>query len=207
MPTDLLATPTPDAAAQPPDAQPPADAERLLTAEEYRTHPGLPARSELIRGKVVEMSLPGWRHAGVGARISFLMQSYLENRRIGRSFAEAGVQTERGPDTVRGPDLFFCSYERLPAEENPAGYADVAPEVVFEILSPGNRQAEILRKVAEYFEAGVLCAVVVNPARRTTVLYHPDDEPTFLREEDRLALPAPLDGWTPSVAELLSGGN
>ena len=200
MTTDLL---------NPPAATPPAPpGDRLLTAEEYLNLPDDGRRTELVRGKVVEVSQPNWEHGGIGAWLAYLMQTYLLNRGIGRPFVEAGVQTERGPDTVRGPDAFFCSYERLPADQpRPRRIPDIAPEVVFETLSPSNRQGDILRKTAEYLEAGVLCVVVINPVRRTAVLYFPDDEPTFLREHDRLALPAPLDGWTPTVAELLAEGN
>ena len=195
MPHTLEAPARPDAAA------------RLLTAEEYLNLPDDGRRTELVRGKVVEVSQPGLEHGGIGAWVSYLMQTYLLNKGIGRPFVESGVLTERDPDTLRGPDIFFYSYDRLPAEQRPRGYAETVPEVVFETRSPNDRQATVLRKVMEYLEAGVLCVVVVNPARRTAVLYHPDDEPTFLREQDRLALPAPLDGWTPTVAELLSEGN
>ncbi|QDT16833.1 Uma2 family endonuclease [Alienimonas californiensis] len=181
--------------------------ERLLTAEEFLTLNDGGRRSELVKGRVIELSEPGFEHGAISAWLAYLMQGYLLNQNIGRPVVEVGVVTQRGPDTVRGPDAAFYSYERLPADQRPRGYADVSPEVVFEVLSPSNRQGEILRKIAEYFAADVLCVVVVNPARRTAVLYHPDDEPTFLREQDRLALPAPLDGWTPTVAELLSEGN
>ena len=193
----------------PPAAKLPAPTDHdLLTAEEYFDLPADGRRTELVRGKVIEMSQPSWEHGGIGAWLSYLMQTYLLNKGIGRPFVEAGVQTERGPDTVRGPDAFFCSYERLPADQpRPRRIPDIAPEVVFETLSPSNRQGHILRKTAEYLDAGVLCVVVINPVRRTAVLYHPDAEPTFLRGDDRLALPAPLDGWTPTVAELLSEGN
>lgn len=199
---------TPDLLAPPPapTAGPAAD-DRLLTAEEYFNLPDDGRYTELVHGKVIDVSQPGLEHGGIGAWVAFLMQTFLLNKKIGRPFVEAGVVTERDPDTVRGRDILFYSYERLPADQRPRGYAEVAPEVVFETLSPSNRQAEILQKITEYFSAGVLCVVVLNPARRTAVLYHPDDEPTFLQEGDRLALPAPLDGWTPTVAELLSEGN
>ena len=200
MTTELLDPPAvAEAAAAPPG-------ERLLTAEEYFNLPDDGRYTELVRGKVVDVSKPGFRHGLIAAWIAHLLFSLFE-KGLGRPTVESGVLTERDPDTVRGPDVHFYSFERLPADQQPAGFPEVSPEVVFEVLSPNDRQADVLRKVGEYLEADVLCVVVINPVRRTAVLYRPDDEPTFLREQDRLSLPAPLDGWTPTVAELLSEGN
>ena len=199
MTTDLLDPPAatlPDAAAAPPG-------ERLLTAEEYFNLPPDGRRTELVRGKVVEMSKPGFRHGFIAGWVYSLLLP-LFGRGIGRPTVESGMLTERDPDTVRGPDVHFYSFERLPAEEEPVGFPDVSPEVVFEVRSPNDRQADILRKVTEYLDADVLCVVVLSPARRTAVLYFPDEEPTFLRGDDRLALPAPLADWTPTVDELLA---
>ena len=38
---------------------------------------------------------------------------------------DSGVITERGPDTVRGADVCFYSYERVPKGPLPPGYLDV----------------------------------------------------------------------------------
>ena len=186
-----------------PPAPPAPPAAGLMTAEDYFNRPPDGRRTELVRGRIVDVSKPGFRHGFIAVWIGHLLFSLFE-RGLGRPSVESGVLTERDPDTVRGPDVHFYSFERLPADQEPPGYPDVSPEVVFEVRSPTDRQADILRKVTEYLEADVLCVVVLNPARRTAVLYHPEDEPTFLREDDRLALPAPLDGWTPTVGDLLT---
>ena len=198
MTTDLLDPPAAEPAAPPGSA-----AGGPLTAEEYFNLPPDGRRTELVRGRIVEMSKPGFRHGFVAVWIGHLLFSLFE-RGVGRPSVESGVLTERDPDTVRGPDVHFYSFDRLPADEEPPGYPDVSPEVVFEIRSPNDRQANILRKVTEYLDADVLCVVVLSPARRTAVLYFPNEEPTFLRENDRLSLPAPLADWTPTVSELLT---
>ena len=60
-----------------------------------------------------------------------------ENKRVHVACNDAGFIVERGPDTVRGPDISFWSIERLP--ELTEGYPDIGPDLAIEVLSPGNR--------------------------------------------------------------------
>ena len=198
MTTAVLDAPAPAAVGPPPPEE-----DRLMTAEQYFHRSPDGRRTELVRGKVVDVSKPGFRHGFIAGWI-FAKLLPLFERGVGRPAVESGMLTERDPDTVRGPDVHFYSFDRLPADQEPDGFPDVSPEVVFEVRSPNDKQAAILRKVTEYLDADVLCVVVLSPARRTAVLYFPNEEPTFLREDDRLALPAPLADWTPTVGELLT---
>ncbi|HEX6986536.1 MAG TPA: Uma2 family endonuclease [Planctomycetaceae bacterium] len=174
--------------------------ERLLTAEEYAALTD-DRRTELVKGKVVEMPQPGFLHGKVQARIARLMANYVEDHDLGHVLTESGVVTTRDPDTVRGPDVSFYSYERIPKESVPRVYAEAPPEIVFEVRSPDDRVGEVLRKAGEYLTAGTLCVCVVDPRRRSAVVYGEDDSVTVLSENDTLLLPPPLAGWTPRVGD------
>jgi hypothetical protein len=99
------------------------------------------------------------------------------------------VITERGPDTVRGADISFYSYQRVPRGPLPAGYLAVAPDLVFEVLSPDDRWREVLRKVAEYLDAGVQVVVVLDPAPRKIHIFEGDEPARILTDQDELTLP------------------
>lgn len=145
-----------------------------ITAAEFFKLPDM-GPCELIRGRIVPMNPPGFRHGRVGARICFLLELYLENNDIGRAATlDAGVVTEHDPDTVRGADVLYYSYERLPADEDPEDYPELPPEIIWEVLSPGNVHSKMLAKVGEYLEAGVRVVCVVDPERKTFVTYYPD---------------------------------
>src|SRR5947209_3656170 len=106
----------------------------LLTAEEFarRDDPGHP--EELVKGGIVAMPVPGARHGYVCSRASLLVNLYLMEHNVGRVLGnDSGVVTERGPDSVRGPDVSFYRYERMPLL--PVGYPDVPSDLVFEVLS------------------------------------------------------------------------
>ncbi len=181
-------------------ASAPQTAERLLTAEEYAALPD-DRRTELVKGKVVEMPQPGFLHGKVQARIARLLGNVADAGDLGHVLTESGVVTKRNPDTVRGPDVSFYSYERVPKDAAPRPYAEAAPEIVFEVRSPDDRSGATLLKAGEYLEAGTLAVCVVDPQRRNAVVYSEESHPAVLGENDALRLPPPLADWTPLVRD------
>ncbi|MEZ6080347.1 MAG: Uma2 family endonuclease [Pirellulaceae bacterium] len=56
---------------------------------------------------------------------------------------------------VRGPDVAFVSWQRLPEGKVPDAAPEIVPDIAIEVLSEGNTYAEMSRKRREYFHAGV----------------------------------------------------
>src|SRR5262249_2033223 len=137
----------------------------LMTAEEFarRPEPEDGSREELVRGEVVTMPPPSFRHGEIAAQIGFLLKSFLRQSPLGRVVAETGVRTEQGPDSVRGPDVSYWSFKRLPKSQRIVTYPKVAADLCVEIRSPSNTAQKIRDKVAEYLRAGVRVVWVVDP--------------------------------------------
>src|SRR5262245_21543069 len=97
--------------------------QQFITAEEFARlpEPADGSKQELVRGVVVVMPPPGFRHGVRQVRISSLLDQYARANNLGQVTVECGVVTERGPDTVRGPDVSYWSYQRLPREQEPVG--------------------------------------------------------------------------------------
>ena len=136
----------------------------LMTAEEFgkRPDPGYP--EELIRGRIVAMSVPDKRHGYVCLKVGRILGDFVDEHDLGRVMSnDSGVITEREPDTVRGADVSYYSFNRLPKGPLAPGYGNEIPELVVEVRSPGDRWRDIQKKVAEYLEAGVLTVVVLDP--------------------------------------------
>lgn len=177
--------------------------ERLLTAEEYGRLPDLGYPNELVRGKIVRMNVPYFQHGKYCSRIDRIVGRYVDEHDLGQLVTnDSGVVTERGPDTVRGPDVSFYSYSRLPRDTEVAGYPSVAPEIVFEVRSPDDRWPRILKKVGEYLSAGVLAVYVVDPQDETVRVYDSDQPGRTLAGDDELPFPQPLSGFRLSVRQL-----
>lgn len=174
--------------------------ERHYSAEEYAALDDN-RRTELVQGRVVEVPPPGSLHGLVQVEIAALLREHLKKKGIGRVVTESGVITNRGPDSVRGPDVAFYSYQRLPKGDVPIGYPSVMPEIVFEVLSPSQGFGSDLVKVGEYLGAGVFAVCVVDPRRRTAVIFQENADILLLAADDVLRLPEPLADWAPRVAE------
>jgi Uma2 family endonuclease len=170
-----------------------ATAEALLTAEEYRLLPDDGAPTELVCGRIVPMNMPGFRHGQVCAQVVYLLRRFLEENDLGHvSSNDSGIVTARNPDTVRGMDVAFYSYARLPRDQHPEGYPPVPPDLVFGIRSPSDRWAEILVKVAEYLQAGVGTVCVLDPRAETAHLHFAEQAPRLLTAEQDFTLPEVL---------------
>jgi Uma2 family endonuclease len=174
-----------------------ATAEALITAKEFgrRPDPGYP--EELVRGRIVAMPPPDRRHGKVCGQSYYLLRQFVDTHDSGHVMCnDSGVITERDPDTVRGADVAFYSYARLPKGPLKPGYGPEVPELVFEVRSAGDPWRKIIRKVAEYLTAGVLTVVVLDPAKRKAHVFSGEEEdPVVLGAEDELTLPDLLPGF------------
>jgi Uma2 family endonuclease len=162
-------------------------AQRLLTAEEFGRLPDDGRMTELVRGEIVEVNMPFPRHGEICVRISYLIQRFLEDHPLGRVVSnDSGVVTEHDPDTVRGPDVAYYSFARVPPGPMPKNqYLTVVPELVFEVRSPGDRWRAVFDKVNEYLKAGIgVVCVVDDPTERALVFdddgIHPLDRDATL---------------------------
>jgi Uma2 family endonuclease len=162
----------------------------LLTAEEFaeRPDPGYP--EELLRGRIVPMTMPKPRHGEICSQTVLILGNFVRERDLGRVLSnDTGVITERGPDTVRGADIAFYSFARVPKGPLPDRYLDTAPDLVVEVLSPSDRWPKVLAKVAEYLDAGTTIVVVLDDQRRLAHLYRADGTTRLLGADDELTLP------------------
>lgn len=175
---------------------------KSLTAEEYGQLENNGRLTELVRGRIVEVNRPFTSHGFYVYRMAMLLGQFVDQHELGRIVAgDAGVVTEHDPDTVRGPDIAFYSYQRIPRGTLPQGYWPASPELVIEIRSESDRWKDILQKVAEYLSANVLSVAVVDPQRQQVHLYS-DKETTVLNATDPLTFPEVLPGFEVVVARL-----
>jgi Uma2 family endonuclease len=170
-----------------------ATAEALLTAEEYRLLPDNGQPTELIQGRIVPMNMPAPRHGQICSKIDRIVGNYADEHDLGHVVTnDAGVVTKRGPDSVRGADVALYSYARVPRGPLPEGYLPVAPDLAFEVKSPGDSWPDIVAKVDEYLQAGVLVVCVLDPQTQTAHVYVAGQLPRVFTADGDLVLPQVL---------------
>jgi Uma2 family endonuclease len=175
----------------------------LVTAEQFMEMEG-EGSHELVRGEVIEVPTGNFRHGVICARLARILGNFGEETGFGYALCnDSAVRTERGPDTVRGADVSFYSNARLPSGTSLPGLPDIPPDLVVEVYSPSNRRSEILGKVHEYLNVGVLMVWVVHPERRTVAIYRPGDPIPILHTDQGVLEDLPeLPGFRCPVADL-----
>jgi Uma2 family endonuclease len=177
-----------------------------ITAEEFFLMPGPSdgSKVELVRGENIKVCSPGFQHGLRQGRVMTLLDQFGRSTGHGRAIVATGVVTQRGPDTVRGPDISYWSAARLPLDQAPEGYPENPPDLTVEVLSPTSRMAEIREKMAEYFQRGVRMVWIVDPEDRTVAVYRSVDEGRVLHENATLSGEDVLPGFSCRVAELFA---
>jgi hypothetical protein len=87
----------------------PAEAPKLLTAEEFARMPDPGHPEELVRGRIVPLPYPDRRHDQIFGNVILPLGRFLEVHDLGHVCNGTGVITERGPDTIRGADITLYS--------------------------------------------------------------------------------------------------
>ncbi len=176
---------------------------KLVTAEEL-LQLSSKGRYELVKGILLERPFRTWKNGVLVARLSFLFTSHITENRLGRVFAAGtGFCLSHNPDTVRAPDVAFVSEERLP-NELPDGYADFAPDLVAEVISPSDDPDDVQTKVREWLDGGARLALVVYPGSKQVAVYRSLREVTILTEGDIFSAEDLLPGLSIHIADIFT---
>jgi Uma2 family endonuclease len=130
-------------------------------------------RVELINGVVYDLPTPYTLHQRTSGHLSARLGNYLAGKLCEVFSAPFDVRIPRlsGNDreviTVVQPDIcVVCD----PAKVDDKGCLG-APDIVVEILSPGNNKKELKNKYEVYEEAGVLEYWIIHPQEKTFLKY------------------------------------
>lgn len=175
----------------------------LMTAEELlQLH--LPnRRTELVGGVLVVREPAGFQHGAVAMRLAMQLGTFVVAHQRGTVVAaETGFTLRRDPDTVRAADVAFVSSERCP-DPDTRGFAELAPDLVVEVLSPDDRPGAVLAKVADWLTAGCRLVWLVEPTLRLARVFRADGSVVLLGSHDVLDGEDVLPGFTCALASVL----
>jgi Uma2 family endonuclease len=160
-------------------------------------------RVELVRGVLQVREPPGYRHGRVTASLAAKLVSHAEAHQLGGVLAgDAGFKLASDPDTVRGPDVAFVRREREPDFAERA-FPPLAPDLVVEVLSPGDRPGEVLAKVGDWLSGGARLIWVVDPERRLARVYRADGSQAIIAHDGVLEGEDVLPGFSCPLSAIL----
>ncbi len=135
-----------------------------LTYEEWLRLPEVEGIEETVNGEIRKTPPYKLPHAFVVDDIAGLLREKVERGVIQVYTSVFGLVIRRDPVTVRVPDLAVFVRENIIERD---GYIHSAPELIVEVLSPGNTRAEREEKLADYASLGVPEVWVVSPEAQT----------------------------------------
>jgi Uma2 family endonuclease len=128
---------------------------------------------ELIKGKIfTKAAAPNRRHQEVSGNIFGALFNFLKNQPCKVYSAPFDVRFSRNPefaktDSVVQPDIsVICDLSKL---DDKGCFG--APDLIVEIISPGNSRVELQNKYELYEEFGVREYWVVHPTDCTVLIY------------------------------------
>ena len=128
---------------------------------------------ELVDGQAVPKVSPKEFHSMLTFALTTLLSQWAKRR--GRVRLEWTITLKRQDiDWAPVPDVTYVSYERLPKSWKRNEACPVPPELVIEIISPGQSLKDLEHKAKDYFDAGVLCVWVVDTEAVSITVFFPN---------------------------------
>jgi len=160
---------------------------RLISDAEFDRFVALPENAdrnfEFIAGEIVE-GVSNSKASRIAIKIVSRVSVYVDDHKLGRVTGADGGYVVYGEKYI--PDAAFVSYVRQPAAPD-VPYNPIAPDLAIEVLSPGNSETEMIRKIGNYLAAGTV-VWVADPENQTVDVYTPN------RPRQTLRMGGVLDG-------------
>ncbi len=136
-----------------------------LTYEEYLEGLETRDRYEIVDGVMIMAPAPTLDHQKILRQLFRVLDAIVTRDQLGEVlFAPLDILVQREPLRTRQPDLLFVSRERADI----LGHTlEGAPDMVSEILSPGNSRAGVESKLADYASMGVRECWLLSPEARS----------------------------------------
>jgi Uma2 family endonuclease len=171
-------------------------------------------RYEVIAGELFVTRAPHWKHQNVSVKFAMALESWSIQSGLGEAAINPGLVFSEIDSVI--PDVVWASHDRLATMLDEAGHLVAAPELVIEVLSPGekNERRDREAKLKLYSDYGVLEYWIADRQQRKVEVYRRDADRAAeesdhcllqlaltLSDEDELGSPV-LPGFKIRVAQL-----
>ena len=174
----------------------------LLSLADYGALPEDGKRYELVEGELVEAPFSKWKRACARSFLLTAIGDYLSSHPVGETGASLGFILHRDPDTLRSPDVFFMTTDRV-AQLDPDGWVEGGPELAVEVLEASSDRSAAEAKAKQFVAAGTEVVCIVDPQARCVNVISTADTDRTLAEDGQLTAPTLLPGFSVSIREVL----
>lgn len=171
---------------------------RKLTYEDYCRIPEDGRRHEILDGVHFVMPSPLTRHQVVSGNLAFALESFLRRTKLGMHLV-APSDVVLDPHNVVQPDHYMVLRTNL-GRIGRRG-CNGPPDLVVEVLSPGNTAHDLVRKLPIYERAGVVEYWAVNTETERIEVYRREPDPEGGEGATRFARPLVLQAARSDAVE------
>lgn len=125
-------------------------------------------RAELINDTIYMSPTPNFQHQEISTEILNQIRNYAKGRGLGTCLPTIDVFFDR--KNVFEPDILFIAKENMGIVRD--NKIKGSPDLIVEILSPGNRKHDTEKKKAAYEKFGVKEYFVVDPETKETITWY-----------------------------------
>ena len=156
----------------------------------------------LVDGQLVERNV-SYLSSSVAAAIVSLLRSYALGHSLGNVFGpDLGIRIHPTDALhTRHADIGFIAKARFPRTDT--GYLRVAPDLVVEVVSPGDAAQEVRAKASEWLERGVRVVWAAFPEEREIHAYTAGKHPQIHTADDEISAEEVHPGFAIRVSELI----
>jgi Uma2 family endonuclease len=141
-----------------------------LSVNEFLALPESDTRYELVNGRVERLGASGAAHGYIVAQVGRRIVNALGLDAL--YYLGTAVDFRTHPRTLRRPDLVYIDPHRVGTCIDPMNDIVVpSPDLVIEVLSPGDERRDTLNKFREYAQVGVPHYWTVDPPKHEVSLY------------------------------------
>jgi Uma2 family endonuclease len=178
-----------------------ATTEHITTADELLAAGDI-GPCELVRGQLAMVSPSGGEHGRVVARLTVRLANHVEQHGCGIVLgAETGFRIHTEPDTVRASDVAFIRAQRA-AIARTSGFIQGPPDLAVEVISLGDRTAEVRAKATQWIETGCAEVWIVDPETHTVAVHSAGAPPRVHSAGEVLTGGAVVRGFKVEVADI-----
>jgi Uma2 family endonuclease len=174
-----------------------------MTLAEFLQQPEVKPARELRHGRVSQKVSPSGPHGSIQLWFGHRIEGFLESTQAGRAFTETRLLL--GEETYV-PDLVMYRWDRIPEDEygNLPTYFQTPPDLVVEIISPGQTLSKQLERCRELIEHGVAVTVLVHPGQQAVYLVRPGGQAGPLHAGDTIDLTDIVPGFQLPITDLFA---
>lgn len=138
---------------------------KVVTYQEWLEMPEIEDGIEEVVDGEIRITPPNkLPHAIVVENLADALKALLDRRTVRVFTTSIGLVIRKEPLTTREPDLAVFLNANIVEQD---GYVHSSPDLIVEVLSPGNTRQERVRKLKDYESLGVPEVWVVSPEAQT----------------------------------------